>query len=212
VLQVAEAQEDQARLAVFEDRDRIGRDLHDLVIQRLFAIGLMLDNTVRLIQSPDAATRLSAAIDEIDATIKDIRRTIFALGTNAEATDLRATVEDVLDHAEQTLGFSPVLEANGTSDEAIPGEVREHLLAVLNEALSNIVRHASASSVEVTLDLTEDVRLRVRDDGPGLNGEEPGRGLTNMRARAELLGGHFTVRDLSAGGMELTWAVPRVQS
>ena len=212
VLQVAEAQEDQARLAVFEDRDRIGRDLHDLVIQRLFAIGLMLDNTVRLIQSPDATTRLSAAIDEIDATIKDIRRTIFALGTDTGATDLRASVEEVLDHAEQTLGFSPVLEANGPTDGSIPDEVREHLLAVLNEALSNIVRHASASSVEVTLDLTDDIRLRVRDDGPGLNGEEPGRGLTNMRARAELLGGRFTVRDHSAGGMELTWAVPRGQT
>jgi signal transduction histidine kinase len=165
-----------------------------------------------LIQAPDATARLSAAIDEIDATIKDIRRTIFALGTDAEDADLRASVEQVLDHAEQMLGFSPVLEANGPTDRAIPDEAREHLLAVLNEALANIVRHASASSVEVTLDLTDDIRLRVRDDGPGLNGGEPGRGLTNMRARAELLGGHFSVRDLSAGGMELTWAVPREQS
>jgi signal transduction histidine kinase len=212
MLQVAQAQEDQARLAVFEDRDRIGRDLHDLVIQRLFAIGLMLDNTVRLIQSPDATRRLSSAIDEIDATIKDIRRTIFALGTDAETTDLRAGVEEVLDHAAVTLGFSPVLEATGPVDESVPDEVREHLLAVLNEALSNIVRHASASTVEVTLDLEDDIRLRVRDNGPGLGGEEPGRGLTNMRARAELLGGRFRVRDLTAGGLELTWAVPRGQS
>jgi signal transduction histidine kinase len=209
VLQVAQAQEDQARLAVFEDRDRIGRDLHDLVIQRLFAIGLMLDNTVRLIQSPDATARLSSAIDEIDATIKDIRRTIFALGIEAVEADLRGSVERILGQARLTLGFSPVLEARGPVDSAVPDDVREHLLAVLNEALSNIVRHASASSVEVRLDVTDDIRLEVRDDGTGLGDEEPGSGLTNMRARAELLGGHFAARDREAGGLELTWVVPR---
>jgi signal transduction histidine kinase len=209
VLQVAQAQEDQARLAVFEDRDRIGRDLHDLVIQRLFAIGLMLDNTVRLIQSPDAMTRLSSAIDEIDATIKDIRRTIFALSTDSVAADLKASVERVLGHAALTLGFAPILEARGPVDGPVPDDVREHLLAVLNEALSNIVRHASASTVEVLLDVTDDIRLRVRDNGPGLGGQEPGSGLTNMRARAQLLGGHFAAKDLAAGGLELTWAVPR---
>lgn len=209
VLQVAQAQEDQARLAVFEDRDRIGRDLHDVVIQRLFAIGLMLDNTVRLIQSPDATARLSSAIDEIDATIKDIRRTIFALGIGAVEADLKGSVERILGQARLTLGFSPVLEARGPVDSAVPDEVREHLLAVLNEALSNIVRHASASSVEVRLDVTDEILLQVRDDGTGLGGRKPGSGLTNMRARAQLLGGHFAARDLPTGGLELTWAVPR---
>ena len=212
VLQVAQAQEDQARLAVFEDRDRIGRDLHDLVIQRLFAIGLMLDNTVRLTQSPDATTRLSSAIDEIDATIKDIRRTIFALSTDAVVADLHTSVARVLDHAALTLGFTPVLEAQGPVDRGVPGVVREHLIAVLNEALSNIVRHASASRVEVFLDVTGDILLRVRDDGPGLGGRDPGNGLTNMRARAELLGGHFTAHDPPDGGLELTWVVPKEQT
>ena len=209
VLQVAQAQEDQARLAVFEDRDRIGRDLHDVVIQRLFAIGLMLDNTTRLIQSPGAAVRLSSAIDEIDATIKDIRRTIFALGIDGVEADLKGSVQRILGHAALTLGFSPALEAHGPVDSAIPDEVRDHLLAVLNEALSNIVRHASASSVDVMLDVTDDICLQVRDDGTGLCDEVPGSGLTNMRARAELLGGHFAVRDRPNGGLELTWAVPR---
>ena len=209
VLQVAQAQEDQARLAVFEDRDRIGRDLHDLVIQRLFAIGLMLDNTVRLIQSPDATARLSSAIDEIDATIKDIRRTIFALSTDAVTADLKASIERVLSHAEVMLGFAPVLEAHGPLGRPVSDDVRENLLAVLNEALSNIVRHASATSVEVLLDVSDEIRLRVRDNGPGLGGNEPGSGLSNMRARAELLGGHFSAKDLPTGGLELTWAVPR---
>lgn len=212
VLQVAQAQEDQARLAVFEDRDRIGRDLHDLVIQRLFAIGLMLDNTVRRVHVPDATTRLSSAIDEIDATIKDIRRTIFALSTDAVTADLKASVERLLSHAALTLGFSPILEARGLIDGAIPDEVREHLLAVLNESLSNIVRHASATKVEVQIDVADDICLRVRDDGAGLRGREPGSGLTNMQARAELLGGRFVAEDRADGGLELTWAVPRGRS
>lgn len=209
VLQVAQAQEDQARLAVFEDRDRIGRDLHDLVIQRLFAIGLMLDNTVRLTQSPDATTRLSAAIDEIDATIKDIRRTIFALSAGTVAADLKDSVERVLGHAALTLGFTPILEARVPVDVAVPHEVREHLLAVLSESLSNIVRHASATAVEVLLEVTDEIWLRVRDNGSGLGGREAGSGLTNMRARAELLGGRFAAKDLADGGLELTWVVPR---
>ncbi|WP_332664637.1 sensor histidine kinase [Aeromicrobium sp.] len=209
VLQVAQAQEDQARLAVFEDRDRIGRDLHDLVIQRLFAIGLMLDNTVRLVQAPDAMTRLSSAIDEIDATIKDIRRTIFALSANAVAADLKTSVERLLSHAALTLGFPPSLDTRGPIDSSVPEEVREHLIAVLNESISNVVRHASATKVEVLLDVGDDITLQVRDDGPGLGGQEPGSGLTNMRARAELLGGHFAAEDLADGGLELTWVVPR---
>jgi signal transduction histidine kinase len=212
VLQVAQAQEDQALLAVFEDRDRIGRDLHDLVIQRLFAIGLMLDNTVRLTNSSGATTRLSAAIDEIDATIKDIRRTIFALSGDEITSDLRLSVERVLGHAALTLGFSPRLESRGPLDSAVPDHVREHLLAVLSESLSNIVRHASASKVEVSLDVSDGIRLTVRDDGKGLAGQEPGSGLTNMRARAELLGGSFEVCDVAGGGVELTWSIPRETS
>jgi signal transduction histidine kinase len=212
VLQVAEAQEDQALLAVFEDRDRIGRDLHDLVIQRLFAIGLMLDNTVRLTNSSDAIARLSSAIDEIDATIKDIRRTIFALSAEDEVMDLKASIERVLAHAALTLGFSPHLETRGPVDSAVPDGVREHLIAVLSESLSNIVRHASASRVEIVLDVVDDIRLRVRDDGPGLRGKEPGSGLTNLRARAELMGGHFSTHDMDEGGLELTWVIPKERS
>lgn len=212
VLQVVQAQEDQARLAVFEDRDRIGRDLHDVVIQRLFAIGLMLDNTLRLTHSPAAVARLSSAIDEIDATIKDIRRTIFALGNDAVPLDLRSGVESVVGHAALTLGFSPSLEVRGPVDGAIPNHVREHVLAVLNESLSNIVRHAEATRVDVLLDVADDIRLQVRDDGPGLGGRDPGSGLNNMRARAGLLGGTFVANDLAEGGLELTWVVPRSRS
>lgn len=211
VLQVARAQADQARLAVFEDRDRIGRDLHDLVIQRLFGIGLMLDNTTKLIASEVAVDRLSTAIDDIDETIKDIRRTIFALSAAADSTDLRAELEQMMEHASKLLGFAPELRLNGAVDTLIPEDIREHLLAVLGEALSNIVRHAEASCVAVTVDVDvdDDIGLTVRDDGVGIGDGSPGNGLRNIRERAALLGGTCEVDSDSHGGTLIRWRVPR---
>lgn len=209
VLQVARAQADQARLAVFEDRDRIGRDLHDLVIQRLFGIGLMLDNTTKLIASPIAIERLSSAIDDIDETIKDIRRTIFALGAASESTDLRAMIEQLLDSTGKLLGFKPELRLTGAVDTLISDETREHLLAVLGEALSNIVRHAGASQVSVAVDVGDDIGLTVRDDGTGIGEGAPGNGLRNIRERAALLGGTSEVISDSGGGTLIKWRVPR---
>lgn len=209
VLQVARAQSDQARLAVFEDRDRIGRDLHDLVIQRLFGIGLMLDNTTKLITSPVAVERLSSAIDDIDETIKDIRRTIFALSAAAESVDLRAELEQMLENVAKLLGFRPELRLTGAVDTLISDDAREHLLAVLGEALSNIVRHAGASRVAVSIDVGEDIGLTVRDDGSGIGAGSPGNGLRNIRERAALLGGTSEVVSDSRGGTLIKWRVPR---
>jgi signal transduction histidine kinase len=210
VMRVAQAQEDQARLAVFEDRDRIGRDLHDVVIQRMFAVGLMLENTIKLTSSPDAAAELSAAIDEIDATIMDIRRTIFALGPQPDASDLRAVLGRLFGHAAVMLGFSPDFESRGPLDSGVPDEVREHLLAVLGEALSNVGRHAGASRVQVLIDVSNGVYLRVRDDGRGLDADVIESGLKNMRFRAKLLGGRCEVHNLRGGGVEIRWRVPAV--
>lgn len=209
VLQVARAQADQARLAVFEDRDRIGRDLHDLVIQRLFGIGLMLDNTTKLITSTVAVDRLSAAIDDIDETIKDIRRTIFALGAATESTDLRAELEQILENTAKLLGFRPELRLTGAVDTLISDDIREQLLAVLGEALTNIVRHAEASKVSVMVDVGDAVGLTVRDDGVGIGEGTPGHGLRNIRERAALLGGTSEVVSDSGGGTLIRWQVPR---
>jgi signal transduction histidine kinase len=209
VLQVARAQEDQARLAVFEDRDRIGRDLHDLVIQRLFGIGLMLDNTTKLIEAPAAVDRLSSAIDDIDQTIKDIRRTIFALSSATEDDDLRSEVELVLHDAAKLLGFKPHLTLTGPVDSAVPDDVRGPLLAVLREALSNVVRHAEASGVSVRMGVGDDICLEVRDDGHGLGTGTAGNGLRNIRERAELLGGTCTVTGGADVGTTVSWTVPR---
>lgn len=213
VLQVARAQEDQARLAVFEDRDRIGRDLHDLVIQRLFGIGLMLDNTTKMIAVPAAVDRLSSAIDDIDQTIKDIRRTIFALSSAADADDLRAELELVVHDATKVLGFAPDLVLSGPVDSVIPGDVRDPLLAVLREALSNVLRHAGATHVSVQVSVDQHICLQVQDNGHGLGhglgSGSSGNGLRNIRERAELLGGSCTVASEPGEGTTVTWTVPR---
>ncbi len=211
VLQMARAQDAQARLAVFEDRDRIGRDLHDLVIQRLFGIGLMLDNTTKLISNPSAVDRLSSAIDDIDQTIKDIRRTIFALSSASAADDLRAELDEVLHDAFKLLGFRPEVRLSGPVDSVITGEVRDQLVTVLREVMSNIVRHAHAAHVFVELEVADDICLTVRDDGVGL-GTDPravGNGLRNIRERASLLGGDCSVSSGRDPGTTVRWSVPR---
>ncbi|MBC7630697.1 GAF domain-containing protein [Aeromicrobium sp.] len=212
VLMVARAQEDQGLLTVLEDRDRIGRDLHDLVIQRLFAIGLMLDNTTKLITSREASTRLSSAIDEIDETIKDIRRTIFALSGPLSGGELRAELEQVIGQSADLLGFTPELRLVGPVESVVTDDVREHLVAVVGEALSNIVRHAEASEVLIVLDVGDDIDLVVVDNGCGLGTAAPGTGLHNLRQRAELLGGHCEVSSKPGGGTQIHWDVPRRRS
>jgi signal transduction histidine kinase len=207
-MQVAQGREDRSRLAVFEDRDRIGRDLHDLVIQRLFAIGLTLENASRLAERPEVTTRLSAAVDDIDATIKDIRRTIFELSAPPESRDLRAQLGDALEVVAPALGFLPHLTTVGPVDAAVADEVRGHLLAVLREALANAARHAAATTVEVVVAVGDEVVLTVRDDGVGYRPRERRSGVRNMTERAESLGGTLTVATRAEGGTELVWRVP----
>ena len=208
-LQVAQAQEDRGRLAVFEDRDRIGRDLHDLVIQRLFAVGLTLENATRLTVRPEVGQRIAAAVDDIDATIKDIRRTIFELSAPAGSADLRSALGEEVAAAVASLGFTPRLRTSGPVDTAVPGDLRPHLLAVLRETLSNVARHARATHVDVAVDVTDEVVLTVTDDGVGL--PEGGRrsGLRNLAERARSLRGSFQVRRAGAsGGTIAEWRVP----
>lgn len=233
VLEVALAQDDRARLAVYEDRDRIGRDLHDLVIQRLFAVGLTLENTARIAGSGRIADRVDAAVDQLDQTIKDIRRTIFELANPDRADDLYDDVQTAVDDLLPSLGFRPSVTLSGPLNTAVPDQVRTHLLAVLREALSNVGRHAGANTASVTVALeTPDggaspegaagaddpgaqppaVVLVVEDDGQGMlsptAAAATGNGLPNMRARADVLGGTCTIGPGSAGGTRLVWRVP----
>ncbi|MEP6760317.1 MAG: GAF domain-containing protein [Sporichthyaceae bacterium] len=208
-LQIARAQEDRGRLAVFEDRDRIGRDLHDLVIQRLFAVGLTLENISRLTVRPEVSDRLTGAVDDIDATIKDIRRTIFELSSPASSSDLRHELGDALAVIAPALGFSPRLRTEGPVDSGVRAELRPHLLAVIREALSNVARHARASRASVTLKVDDEVVLTVTDDGIGISDDGRRSGLANMAERAEEFGGSFEVRRVGAeGGTVAVWRVP----
>lgn len=210
VMQVVRAQEDRARLAVFEDRDRIGRDLHDLVIQRLFAIGLALDHTSRMAETAPVRTRLTAAVDDLDQTIKDIRRTIFDLNTPLNPADLRSDIESIVGDAQRLLSFRPELDVRGPVNSDVPGIVAENLLLVLHETLSNIVRHAEATEVSIEVDCTGDqVLLVVRDDGKGLQGSTLGSGLRNMRHRAANLGGSCLFESGPGRGLQVRWHVPK---
>ena len=207
-LQVERARHDKERLAVFEDRDRIGRDLHDLVIQRLFAIGLSLENTVRRVEKPDVAQRVAAAVDDIDSTIKDIRRSIFALSAAHESPDLRRTVNEIVERAAEALGFSPTLRILGPVNAGIDDRVAPELLAVLGESLSNVVRHAEAGRVDVMLQIGDTLTLTVADDGKGIATGGRRSGLQNMQERAEHLGGCCKVESAPGSGTTVTWEVP----
>jgi two-component system, NarL family, sensor histidine kinase DevS len=201
----------QARLenmAVLEDRERIARELHDNVIQRLFAAGMTLQTTLPLSTRDEVTNRITRAVDEIDDTIRDIRRTIFAL----EAQSRRGVRVDIFAHADaarETLGFTPELRLEGPIDSVVPDATTEHLLATLREALSNVAQHASASKVDVVVECGDDVLLRVVDDGVGLPDRvDQGSGLRNMQRRALELGGSFSVRPGDRAGAVVEWRVP----
>jgi signal transduction histidine kinase len=209
ILQVVRARETQAKLAIFEDRDRIGRDLHDLVIQRLFAIGLSLDSASAS-APPAVAERLSDAVDGLDQTIKEIRRTIFDLSSPTVPANLRLEIDAIVGEAERLLGFRPVVETHGPVESVVPDIVAEQLVAVLKEILSNIVRHSHAGEVIIELDVTDDIVLTVTDDGLGLDPDQPvGNGLRNLRHRAQNLGGSCEFLEPSHGGLLVRWRVPR---
>jgi signal transduction histidine kinase len=205
---VGRAREDRQRLALFEDRDRIGRDLHDLVIQRLFAVGLGLQSSARVADRPDIAEKLDAAVDDLDATIRDIRRTIFALGSGDNASDIQAEVTRMVDRAAGTLKFRPALRFEGPVRTRVGADVAPDVLAVLTEALSNAARHAQAKKVTVELAVVDGIRLTVADDGRGMPDDVPQSGLSNMRQRAERRGGHCAITSRPGEGTTVEWWVP----
>ncbi|OJF12322.1 GAF domain-containing sensor histidine kinase [Couchioplanes caeruleus] len=207
-LERARAQEERELLVVLEDRERIARDLHDVVIQRLFATGMQLQGVAPHALHPEAAARVNAAVDDLDATIRDIRRSIFELRAPAGAS-LRTELRDAVEAAAGALGFRPSLDVSGPVDSAVPDDVVPELLAVLREALSNVARHARASAVRVSVRAAGgEVTIRVEDDGVGTDPAAARGGLVNMGERARDLGGTFDVAAAPAGGTVLTWRVP----
>ncbi|MEU5911575.1 GAF domain-containing sensor histidine kinase [Micromonospora sp. NPDC047527] len=203
----ARGQEERELLVVLEDRERIARDLHDVVIQRLFATGLQLQSTAPMAR-PELAKRINAAVDDLDATIRDIRRTIFELRTPMSAA-LRTEIREAVEVAAESLGHRPHLELSGPVDSAVPDAIRPDLTAVLREALSNAVRHAQATQVAVAVRVADgQVTLTVTDNGVGCDPAAARGGLVNLRERADRLGGTFTIRRVDPHGTELCWSVP----
>ncbi len=208
-LELAEHRQDSERLAVLQDRDRIARDLHDLVIQRLYATGMSLQGAVPLITRPEVGDRVSSAVDALDETIREIRSAIFSLQSHSDMKrhGLRAKILEVVEEMTVPLGFAPSLRLVGPLDEEVPPEAGEHLLGALREALSNAARHAHASKVEVSVECGSGLVLRVRDNGKGLGGSTRRSGLANLAERASALGGVLLVGPGASGGTELEWRV-----
>lgn len=198
-------------LVLLEDRERIARDLHDTVIQRLFATGLSLQGTVRLAQRPEVAARIQEAVEDLDDTVKHIRTVIFGLETSrARDEGLRNDVLALTREAAGPLGFSPHVLFEGPLDTMVDTRTAPELLSTLREALSNAARHAGASRIDVVVEANQDIVLRVSDNGRGLSqvSEGQGYGLRNMRTRAEALGGTLHIGPAEDGGTVVEWRVP----
>ncbi|HVV14733.1 GAF domain-containing protein [Amycolatopsis sp.] len=216
-VEFARAEADRRRLAVFEDRDRIARDLHDLVIQRLFAVGLGLESLRKLTQ-PEVAEQVAGFVRELDRTIRDVRNSIFSLQEPAEAhAGVRSDLLRMAQDSSGMLGFEPRISFDGPLDAAITGPARSDLLATIREALSNVARHAGAHavSVEVVVDSAgQRLTARVTDDGRGpAPNTERLSGLTNLQRRAARWNGTLSVGPGENGGTELEWTavLPRRQ-
>jgi PAS domain S-box-containing protein len=200
------------QLALFDERERIGRDLHDVVLQRLYGTGL----TVQAIGvGADENTRagLDSVIDEIDRVIAEVRTIVFTLGNTVNRGALGQDLADVVAQANRVLGFTPALRLDGPVDSVLSDEMSIEMVASMREALGNVARHADASQVDVSIGVEGDcVVMRVIDDGIGppeqLGRSSGGNGLINMQARAAALGGHCTLEAGARSGAVLVWSVP----
>jgi signal transduction histidine kinase len=209
-LELGEKNRAQRQLDVFGDRDRIARDLHDRVIQRLFATGLQLQSTLRRSPDPAVQGRIQQAVEDLDETMREIRTSIFDLHTTGEGADggLRRRLLDAAAEAAEGHGLSPSVRIAGAVDTLVPPEVGAHAVAVVREAVSNAARHAGAKAVTLTVEAGDELLVDVVDDGRGI---EPGvarSGLRNLEERAQECGGSLRVAAGNGGGTRVSWRVP----
>jgi len=211
-LDYADAQAERRRVTVYDERERIGRDLHDLVIQRLFATGLALQSVSGHITDQVVGVRVREAVDQIDDAIGDLRSSIFGLHARRDGmASLTRQIEEILSMAESLLGFAPECAIDPELDAVVSDELAPDLLAVMRETLTNVSRHADASRVEVRLRADNHViRLEVTDNGRGIAPTGRRSGIANLRARAERLNGTMDIGRRREGGTYVIWAVPAV--
>ena len=197
--------------AIYEDRDRLARDLHDTVIQRLFGVGLNLQSMAG--RAPrDMSASLVQVVAEIDHVIDRIRATIYQLGMGMEDRGVRDQVVSLVQELSSIVGLNVEVSFEGPVDTAISMQVAEHLIATIRESVTNIGRHAHATEASVTIEIDDGrCRLTVLDNGAGFDESkvrEGGLGLTNLRARAQKLDGMLLVENIEGGGTSLIWQVP----
>jgi signal transduction histidine kinase len=215
-LELSDARGDQQRMAVLEDRDRIARDLHDHVIQRLFAAGLSVNALARQTTEEQAAARLGRIAGDLDDTIRQIRTSIFQLRgpIGPEIGTLRTRVLEVARDMCDPLGFQPNVRFVGPVDAVLAEPAVEDVIAVVRETLSNVARHARATTVDVEVAAEgSELSIVVRDDGRGIGDTDRRSGLANLRRRAEQYGGHLTVGPADSSGRArqgtlVQWAIP----
>jgi len=208
-MQLASARADQQRMVLFEERGRIARDLHDHVIQQLFAAGLELQNVAGALPPGAIADRVSRSINTLDTTIARIRTVIFAISrTHGESPTVRHQIIDLANELADALPLEPQIEFSGPVDLVITDSLAEDIVAVAREALTNVVKHAAAQHVSLTITVTElRVTLEVTDDGAGAAGEKRRSGLANLEQRAVDRRGTFAF-DSEKGRTSLVWSVP----
>jgi signal transduction histidine kinase len=217
-LELADARTDQQRIVLLEDRDRIARDLHDHVIQRLFAIGLTVQSVASALGADERTNRLDRVVSDIDETIRQTRTAIFQLRgpLGPEVGTVRTRLLAVIAEVSPLLDFDPEVRFSGPIDSVVPEDVVDDLIAVLREGLTNAARHASASRVEIDITATSGrLTTSIVDDGVGVGSAERRSGLANLRQRAEHHGGSFQilvadVRPTQSDheGTRLQWTIP----
>ncbi|HEX8509422.1 MAG TPA: GAF domain-containing protein [Propionibacteriaceae bacterium] len=206
--ELVEARADQQRLAVLEDRDRIARDLHDHVIQRLFAAGLSVQSVATVERDEAVSSRLGRVVDDLDATIRQIRTSIFQLRGRQQANALRSRVLDVVGQLTPLLGFAPEVRFQGPVDTVAGDGVVEDVEAVVREALTNAFKHAAATDIVLEVRVAAgSLTVQVDDNGVGLTQPPERSGLANLQSRARARAGDLTLAARPMGGTRLTWTI-----
>jgi signal transduction histidine kinase len=202
----------QQTTAVHEDRERLARDLHDRVIQRIFGAGLMLQGMSKGVAPDELPERISAITEELDEGIRELRSTIFALGLGGNDRGIRSRLAELVRDLSGIVGFEITLRFDGPVDSAISPNVSEHIVAVVRESVTNIEKHAHATAATILLSAHGTLcRLQVADNGHGLPADWPsngGRGMVNIEGRAQSLDGTLGIVSAPDGGTILNWHVP----